>query len=366
MSSHRSVPDIRRPSEIDAAWLTRALQGAGLDVVVASFDARPVGTGQIGDSIRFTLRYARGGEAAPASLVGKFPAADERSFQAGVSGGNYVREVMFYRELAASARIATPRCYVAAVEPASGEFVLLMEDLAPAEQGDQLRGVTLDQAGLVVDEAAKLHGSHWGDENLEELAWMVATRTSTVPPLSPDFVQASWRGFRERYAGRLSAGVIEAGACLSARILTYRALFKGPRCLVHNDFRPDNMMFATARGGRPITVLDWQSVALGAGPVDLGYFLAGALPAQTRRLHEAELLARYHRGLREQGVLDYDVETLRREYAAGAFRLLMTAFVASMRVKQTPRGDEMFLQMAHAAAEHLHDHQGLGLLADGA
>jgi aminoglycoside phosphotransferase (APT) family kinase protein len=131
---------------------------------------------------------------------------------------------------------------------------------------------------------------------------------------------------------------------------------------VHNDFRPDNMMFATAQGGRPITVLDWQSLALGAGPVDLGYFLAGALPAPTRRAHEAELLARYHQGLSGLGVSGYDVETLRRDYAGGAFRLLMTAFVSSMRVRQTDRGDRMFLQMAHSAADHIHDHQALAFL----
>jgi Ser/Thr protein kinase RdoA (MazF antagonist) len=359
-------PDIRRPSAIDAAWLTRALQAAGVDAVVGRFEARAVGTGQIGDSVRFRLAYDRGGEHAPATLVGKFPSEDERSFRAGVSGGNYLREVMFYRHLADSARIATPQCYMAEVDAASGEFVLLMEDLAPAEQGDQLSGVSPEQARLVVDEAAKLHASHWGDEALEAHPWIVAARASTVPPLSPEFIQDSWRGFSERYAGRLAPGVLEAGARLSERITSFRAMFKGPRCLVHNDFRPDNMMFATPRGGRPVTVLDWQSVALGAGPVDLGYFLAGALPAPTRRVQEADLLARYHRALLEAGVEEYEVEALRRDYAGGAFRLLMTAFVSSMRVRRTDRGDRMFLQMAHSAAEHIEDHGSLRYLEDGA
>jgi aminoglycoside phosphotransferase (APT) family kinase protein len=353
--------EIRRPEAIDTAWLTRALQSVGLDAVVAAFEAKPVGTGQIGDSIRFKLSYDRGGDTAPATLVGKFPAADAVSFQAGVSGGNYAREVMFYRHLAGSALVSTPRCYAAELDEASGEFVLLMEDLAPAEQGDQLRGVSLQQARLVVDEAAKLHGSHWGDESLEANAWILATRASATPPLPVDFVQTSWRGFRERYGARIAPGVIEAGALLSERLPAFRALFKGPRCLIHNDFRPDNMMFATPRGGRPVTVLDWQSVALGAGPVDLAYFLAGALAPEVRRAHETELLSRYHQGLQRLGVA-YDAEALRRDYAGGGFRLLMTAFVAAMRVKRTERGDAMFMQMAGAAAEHIHDHDALRLL----
>ncbi|MFM8377542.1 MAG: hypothetical protein ACKN9P_16010, partial [Phenylobacterium sp.] len=68
-------PDIREPGDIDAAWLTAVLAQGGVDAEVRSFTARAVGTGQIGDSVRFTLDYARRGEGAPDSLVGKFPSA---------------------------------------------------------------------------------------------------------------------------------------------------------------------------------------------------------------------------------------------------------------------------------------------------
>jgi hypothetical protein len=125
-----SLP-IVRPGAVDADWLTRALQDNGVDAVVSSFTAKPVGTGQIGDSVRFALTYARGGEGAPASLVGKFPSADPDSFNAGVMLGNYAREVRFYQRLAATALVSTPKVYAAEVEDATGEFVLLMEDLAP-------------------------------------------------------------------------------------------------------------------------------------------------------------------------------------------------------------------------------------------
>ena len=162
-------PDIRMPGDVDAAWLTAVLQAGGVDAVVSDFSARGVGTGQIGDSVRFQLTYARGGETAPASLVGKFPAAGEESRATGIALGNYIREVRFYQQLAPKALIHTPRCYFTDVDEATSAFVLMMEDLAPAEQGDQLAGVTLDQARLVVVEAARLHASHWGDEGLDAL-----------------------------------------------------------------------------------------------------------------------------------------------------------------------------------------------------
>lgn len=363
MSAHREAPDLRAPQEIDAAWLTALLQGAGIDAEVAGFDARPIGSGQIGDSVRFSLRYARGGDAAPASIVGKFPSADPDSFNTGVMLGNYVREVEFYRLLAPTALVSTPEVFGTALDSASGRFVLMMEDLSPAEQGDQLKGVSLEQARLVVDEAAKLHGSHWADEAIEELAWVSGTRASPPSAATPEMVQALWGGFRERYGARLSAECVEVGEQLSRNFAGFGVLREGPKCLTHNDFRPDNMMFATPAGGKPVTVLDWQSVSFGSGPVDVAYFLAGALTPEQRRAAEPELLARYLEGLKARGVGGYGMDQLKRDYAGGGFLLFLTAFFAAMVVKRTARGDDMFMQMLGSAARHMIDHDALSALA---
>lgn len=357
------APDIRRPEAVDTDWLTRALQASGIEAVVSGFEAQPVGTGQIGDSVRFRLTYARGGDAAPASVVGKFPSADPDSFRTGVALGNYVREVRFYQQLAATALISTPACHMAEVDEATGEFVLLMEDLAPAEQGDQLQGVSMEQAERVIDQAARLHASHWEDEAIQDLAWVSGTRAAPPSQATSEAVQMLWGGFRQRYAERLNAEQIEVGEALSGRFGRFAELRQGPRCLTHNDFRPDNMMFATAAGGRPVTVLDWQSVAYGAGAVDVAYFLAGALAPDVRRKAEPALLQRYHAGLQALGVSGYGMDDLRRDYATGGFLLFLTAFFAAMIVKQTPRGDDMFMQMIASGTRHIQDQGALALLA---
>ena len=349
-------PDIRPPATIDAGWLTAVLQGAGIDAVVKSFTAEPVGTGQIGDSVRFRLAYEREAADAPASLVGKFPAAGEESRNTGVMLGNYIREVRFYQQLAPKALVRTPHCYFAEVDEASSDFVLMMEDLAPAVQGDQLQGVTLEQARLVVVEAARLHASHWGDEGLDELPWVSGSRAAPPSRVSEEMVVALWEGFKGRYSGRLEAPWIAAGDWLCRRFGELGAAHDGPRCLTHNDFRPDNMMFASAAGGYPVTVLDWQSFAYGAGPTDLAYFLAGALPAEARRAHEPELLQLYLDTLTELGVTGYGMADLQRHYGQGGYLLFTTAFFAAMIVTQTDRGDRMFLQMLGSAADHMWDH----------
>jgi hypothetical protein len=352
-------PDIRMPGEVDAAWLTAVLQAGGVDAVVRDFKAKGVGTGQIGDSVRFTLDYERGGETAPASLVGKFPAAGEESRATGVSLGNYLREVRFYQQLAPKALVQTPRCYFTDVDEATSAFVLMMEDLAPAEQGDQLAGVTLDQARLVVEQAAKLHASHWADDSLDALPWV--SGSSAAPPgvVNDELVAQLWAGFKDRYGPQLHPDWVGVGERIASQFSHLGARHDGPRCLTHNDFRPDNMMFGTAGGGYPVTVLDWQSFAYGAGPTDLAYFLAGALTAEERRAAEPELLALYHATLTAHGVTGYDQADLARHYGQGAYLLFLTAFFAAMVVTRTDRGDAMFLRMLSGAAQHMLDHDPL-------
>lgn len=355
-------PDIRRPGDIDAAWLTAVLQGAGVDAVVSGFTAAGVGTGQIGDSVRFRLDYARVAPGAPASLVGKFPAANDDSRNTGVMLGNYLREVRFYQHLAGKALVQTPRVWFTDVEEATGEFALIMEDLSPAVQGDQLKGVTLDQARLVMVQAARLHASFWADDSLDALPWVSGSKAAPAGPVSGELVGGLWQGFCARYGDRMPADAIAVGEAISDRWGALGSLYDGPRCLTHNDFRPDNMMFGTSAGGHPLTVLDWQSFAYGAGSMDVAYFLAGALTPDERRAAEPELLGLYHRTLTDLGVNGYPLADLRQHYRFGAFQLFLTAFFAAMVVEQTPRGDEMFLQMIGGATTHIHDHGALALL----
>jgi hypothetical protein len=349
-------PDIREPGDIDCAWLTDVLAAGGVDAEVRSFTARPVGTGQIGDSVRFTLDYARRGEGAPDSLVGKFPAAGPESRATGVALGNYLREVRFYQHLAPTALIHTPRCWFTDVDEATHNFVLMMEDLAPAGQGDQLRGVTLEQARRVTVQAGLLHASHWGDDGLDDLPWVSGSKAAPSTSAGDASVAMLWMGFKDRYAERLKPEWTEVGDWVSTRSSWLGQRHDGPRCLTHNDFRPDNMMFGAPDGGHPVTVLDWQSFAYGAGPTDLAYFLAGALPGEVRRAHEPALLDLYLDTLKANGVTGYDRADLRRHYGQGAYLLFLTAFFAAMVVTRTPRGDDMFMQMLGSAADHMIEH----------
>lgn len=360
MSQESEIPIIR-PGAVTPNWLTSVLRKAGHDVTVADMTAKRVGTGQVGESVRFQLKYQGDAKGAPATIVGKFPSSDDESRATGVNFGNYIREVNFYHLLAPTAGITTPICLHADVETETSEFVLMMEDLAPAEQGDQMRGVSVEQARLALDEAAKLHASHWDDPAIDELGWI--TDTKTAPEVStPDLMKTLWAAFRERYGNRIPADCIEIGEAITRNMDHYRHGYDGPRCLIHMDYRPDNMMFGTAAGGYPLAVVDWQSLGLGCGMHDVSYFLSGALKRDVRRQHERALLEGYHAKLKSLGVSDYSFDDVWNGYARYSFSLFIMAFAASMIVERTERGDDMFFAMMRGGADHVLDVDALSLL----
>ena len=360
MSSNPDIP-ILRPADVTPDWMSHVLQQASFNAKVSGFEAKKVGTGQVGESVRFTLAYDGDPGGAPRTVVGKFPSPDETSRGAGIAFGNYVREVRFYNELAASALITAPRCLHADVDPDTGEFVLIMEDLAPATQGDQLRGVTVEQAALVLGEAAKLHASHWGEDKFDQCPWLF--KVAAAPKLtSEDTMRTLWEGFCQRYGARATPAVRNIGEGIVAAYDRFENGYVGPRCLIHNDFRPDNMMFGTPEGGYPVAVVDWQSLGYGCCMADVSYFLGGAVSLDDRRTHEEALLRRYHQQLTDLGVTGYAFDQLWRDYGRYSFALFIMGFAASMVVERTARGDDMFFAMIETASAHIQDHNALALI----
>ena len=57
----------------------------------------------------------------------------------------YEIEAGFYRDLAATLPVRTPRCHHAAHDPETDAYVVLLEDVAPAVQGDQMAGCSVDE-----------------------------------------------------------------------------------------------------------------------------------------------------------------------------------------------------------------------------
>ncbi|MDR3513909.1 MAG: phosphotransferase [Caulobacteraceae bacterium] len=349
-----------RPQDVDAAWLTLALRRAGVlgEGRVTGVEARPVGNGLVGDSFRFALAYDRPEPDAPASVVGKFAAADPTSKAAGVSLNLYAREVGFYRELASTVAISTPRAFVAEIDPATQDFTLLFEDLTPARQGDQLTGCSVEDAETAMLEAAALHGPRWGDPALASLDWLGA-RTETNNAIL-QMLPAVLAGFRDRYQDVLEPEFMAVCARLPEVMTNLQADRSVPLTIQHGDFRLDNILFDVQGGRRRMATLDWQTVGLGPGLVDVAYFLSAGLGHADRRQHEGELVRRYHTELLRFGVRDYDWDACWRDYRRFAVHGVFMAVFSAIAVERTARGDEMFMTMARGGCAQALDHDTFG------
>ena len=352
MATNPRPPLVADPDLVTPEWLTDVLRYAGAigdDTKVASFDSAAIGTGQVGANIRYRLTYDGTDSTGPATIVCKFASRDAVSAATGIATLTYETEVAFYRELAHTIDISHPRCYFAELRSGTADVVVVMEDLAPAEQGDQIAGCSVEQATLAVDEAAKLHGPRWGDPALHELAWL--DRSSNSGGMAGMF-GAIWEAFVERYRSTLDPVTLEAGPQLVALVPALSAARPSALTPVHTDYRLDNMLFGTAEGGRPLTVVDWQTVQLGVGPSDVAYFLGNAVEPAVRRSCERDLVAGYHRRLVDDyGVDDYSFDQCWDDYVRSSYASMIMAVFASMMVGRTDRGDAMFMAMANRSAQ---------------
>jgi aminoglycoside phosphotransferase (APT) family kinase protein len=275
--------------------------------------------------------------------------------------GLYAKEVRFYRELAPHLPIRTPKVHWAQIAPDGTDFCLLFEDLGPARGGNQIAGCTIDDARAVIKQAAALHAPSWHNPAILELDWLQPdpAATAQVKALYPQ-AQAF---FRERYAGVLEPeymALCEALAEINA--VTERRHDKVS--LVHGDFRLDNVLFDIKGGAEPVAVLDWQTLTLGNGLTDIGYFLGCGIGNDLRRAHEGELLDLYCAEMTARGV-PLTREDIWRDYVVGALHGVSTAVFSAAFVVRTERGDANFLSMARGACALAHEHGSLDLMTQG-
>ena len=127
-----------------------------------------------------------------------------------------------------------------------------------------------------------------------------------------------------------------------------------PSCLVHGDFRLDNVLFGIDGGAPPVTVVDWQTARLGSGPADVAYFVGAGLLPHDRRRYETDLLGHYVEALAERGVVA-DRQSIEDAYRVGTTSGYIMAVIASQIVEQTERGDRMFVAMASRHAGQIVD-----------
>ncbi len=350
-----SLPLVSSADALDADWLTAALREAGALPAgrVAAARGVAVGTGKMGDNVRYELEYEGAPDDVPASLIAKLPSTDPTARAHASAAGNYWREVHFYRELASRVRIRTPRAYISMIHDNRTDYVILMEDLAPAEPGDQIEGCDPDRAALALREAAKLHASVWNAPFLGELEWITQS-TPEGAELGRAFLGSMWPGFLDRFGAAMSTEAVALGERFVREFVAWASDYDGPRTIVHADYRLENMLFGDGETAPPIAVVDWQSPFHTCPLVDVAYFVGGGLTVDDRRAHERELVELYRSELAANGV-DLDADACWDLYRRYALHGILITVLGAMMSGVEERGDRMFTAMIQRHAQHALD-----------
>jgi Phosphotransferase enzyme family len=338
---------IDTPQELTPEWFTGALREAGTlgdHAEVKTATNRVIGNGQVGAIVQSELEYSSSTSGSPDSAIVKLPSTDAASRALGKAVGIYESEVRFYDELASQVSMTVPKRYWGAVEPASGRFTLVLEDVSGrAHVGDMVAGSTLEQAELAMSELPRLQAALWDSPALRTDPWWgdlsrVAMLFAAAEPSLPVF--------EERFAARIEPELLELARKLAVKgTSVVPKLWTGPLVLGHGDYRLDNMMFATDPGAPPLTVVDWQTTRLAPPLFDAALFIGSGLDTDLRRAHERDLIGLYHDGLDAAGVSGFSLEDCWESYRAGSLFPFVMVIAASVAVQQTERGDNMWSRL---------------------
>ena len=346
----------RGPEDVTAAWL-----GSALDADVSAVDVTPIGTGQTGATYRVSATYATPQPELPTSFAVKLSAQDDAVRERVALG--YRSEVEFYSLIADRMRIPVPRCFHCEISDDGADVVLLLGDMAPAVQGDQIAGCSEQEAGLAVEALAGLHGPSWCDPEWMDLAAIVmpkpgdddaAKSLGDVATMAADIVI-------DRLGARISREDQETLVGAMSSVTAWLRAEPKRFALMHGDYRLDNMLFDPDR--TRITVVDWQTVGIGSPGRDLAYFTGTSLEPTLRAQVERGLVERYHRALLGYGVADYDAETCWRDYRLGAVQVPLLVALGTAFASTTDRGDEMMLAMLSRGCVAIRDLDTLELIS---
>lgn len=336
--------------------VTAESMSAILETDVTEVASERIGDGLVGLNLRVSITSPDAD--APESLVVKLPSLDEKSRLTAIALRNYEREVKFYDHIAATVDIRIPQCFHGEWDESSGDFLLVLEDMRPAEQGDQIAGCDVATALTAVRELARLHGPRWDDPTLDEHEFL----TRRDGPDEATQLAGLWAmfvpGFLATYRPRLSDDALKLVEEFGSRVEAWVERPDGPRAVTHGDYRLDNLLFATEAGGPPVTAVDWQTPGHGSPIADLAYFCGAGLIPDDRRRVERNLVAVYIEALGEYGI-DVDDGWVWEQYARHAFGGVIMAVVASQVVGGSDRSEAMFGAMATRHLQHCLDLESL-------
>ena len=276
-------------TEIDPAWMDAVLGPHHPGVAVRSVDPRPIGAGNVSDTVRVALEYDHRPTGAPDAVVAKFRPRSPEVHAHALGSGAYHREIGGYRACTERAACRIPHLLHVAGDETT--INLVVEDLSDARAGDQVAGATPREAEAVLREFARLHATFSPMDPTTAPDWLI--RMDEAADYWTPTIQKGAAIALERYRGRLSDADLECVAAAGELVRDWHQLPQSRLTLTHGDPRVDNVLFEGTPEAPGAVLIDWQVTGLRNPMYDVGYFLSGSLTVADRRAHEERLLEHY-------------------------------------------------------------------------
>jgi len=313
-------PLFRNVAQITCEAVTSALRSAQAicQSTIASIRAEPIiGKASFNAQVfRLHLTYNQQESESPNSLVAKLPAGNMELHENAAVFQPGRKETWFYQHGANHTPVRTPRCYYNSLDPITGQSILLLEDLAPAQNGNQLDGASISKAKLALESAARLHAAWWGKEQVR--AMLSSNGVENLSAAAENLVQRlfreAWPRFIAHSGDGIPEGVRQFGDYLTHHVSGLSSLLdNSPKTLTHGDFRLDNMLFGKSGEDMLCWIIDWEDIDFGNGPYDVAWFIGGCLDIASPS-EEQNLLESYYDRLVREGVKGYTWTECQRDY----------------------------------------------------
>lgn len=305
-------------AELTAGWFTRVLdrEGGESGATVERVELEPMDIGAMCRMVRARVTWSVP-EAGPASVIVKFPTAEAGTLGLARAMRMYELEVSFYRDLLPLlGDVSVPACHLADLDPGTGAFTLVLEDLGGRTRpGDVLTESTTDECDLVLAELAGLQASTWDAPRTKAMPWLAdLERTAQLF----DSMTAGLEPFLARFGHALEPEQVALFERVIPQAGRWVRSWDGPTVVQHGDLRTDNVLFSLDPARPRATLVDFQTVRLGPPGVDPAYFLGSSLSTAGRRAVERDLLADHHGRLVAAGVSDVGFDAFFDAYREGA------------------------------------------------
>jgi hypothetical protein len=353
------------PTKLDAGWFTSALRSTGTigdGVEVTDFTAEQIGQGVgiLALLWRIHLTYGPGGSG-PDTAILKLPHTMPESRHVADSFRFYEREVRFYEAAAERSPLRTAARYASAFddEGGSGDFLLLMEDLAGRTVHDQVAGCPAGDAERDLQGLAAHHAAWWDSPELASMSWAVRVCDPPNPQALVPALRQSWPIIESRFADCLRGPMFEAAKRMpDAVVPLMERLSQPPVTLLHGDHRLDNLFFSAD----DVATLDWQITGTGRGAYDVAYFLSQSVVAEERKRVEHDLVRAYHDALVAHGVRGYSFEDCWEDYRMATLFVSVYPLNAGAVDLVNDRAVELFTAMLERSVAAILDLDALELM----